>query len=608
MKNKIIIAILVLLSMCGNAFAGKISTRSTMPTECAVGDLWINPSGAAHNRIYTCTATDTWTLNAGSGGVTSVNAQTGEVVLDADDIDDTSTTNKFVTAAEKSGWDGKEDSLGNPSTNGYVLSSTTGGVRSWVEMTGGGTGIAHATADGNYYASKDGGWASLSGVFQSPLVAGTDYLTPTGSAASLTDFPTFNQNTTGSAATLTTPRTIAGTSFDGSANIDISYPNLTNKPTIPTVSDTAYDATSWNDNTDAPSKNAVRDEFERKANVSCFADASSFNACFALAWPTSSMTWPSAAGIMVYGGSSAYGNSLTLDADLSSVSASDDSVPSAKATKTALDSKVDNSFLGTAAQLNVGTSPGNVVQLGGACTVGDGAYTDQSTCEANSGQWVGVLSIICDSDTEDCNTKLDLISAYEVDQRIAAVSVMSHATSDGNYYASKDGAWASLYHVYQPYDANMIFWPSAISATEIEYLDGLTDTIVNLLAGKQSADDDLNKDGFGFVFNNGSAITVGERITLPIPWNATITGAWVSCEESDTVTFDLQTDSPSNGVTTSADSIVASAYPGTSSSYYGAATITTWNITLTDGHNITAEVTAAGGTATNCTVGVKVMK
>ena len=37
-----------------------------------------------------------------------------------------------------------------------------------------------------------------------------------------------------SARKLTTPRTIAGTSFDGSANIDINYNNLTNKPHIAT--------------------------------------------------------------------------------------------------------------------------------------------------------------------------------------------------------------------------------------------------------------------------------------------------------------------------------------------------------------------------------------
>jgi hypothetical protein len=35
-----------------------------------------------------------------SGGVTSVNTQTGVVVLDADDISDSATTNKFVTASD----------------------------------------------------------------------------------------------------------------------------------------------------------------------------------------------------------------------------------------------------------------------------------------------------------------------------------------------------------------------------------------------------------------------------------------------------------------------------------------------------------------------------
>jgi hypothetical protein len=46
------------------------------------------------------------------------------------------------------------------------------------------------------------------------------------------------------ADTLTTARTIAGTSFNGSANIDISYNNLTNKPTIPTnyLRDDAFDS------------------------------------------------------------------------------------------------------------------------------------------------------------------------------------------------------------------------------------------------------------------------------------------------------------------------------------------------------------------------------
>jgi hypothetical protein len=60
---------------------------------------------------------------------------------------------------------------------------------------------------------------------QTPLTVGTDYLTPTGSAAGLTGFPTLNQNTTGNAATATrlaTPRTINGVAFDGSGDITIS--------------------------------------------------------------------------------------------------------------------------------------------------------------------------------------------------------------------------------------------------------------------------------------------------------------------------------------------------------------------------------------------------
>ena len=41
-------------------------------------------------------------------------------------------------------------------------------------------------------------------------VAGTDYLTPSGSAAALTGFPTLNQNTTGNAATVTTNANLTG--------------------------------------------------------------------------------------------------------------------------------------------------------------------------------------------------------------------------------------------------------------------------------------------------------------------------------------------------------------------------------------------------------------
>jgi len=57
------------------------------------------------------------------------------------------------------------------------------------------------------------------------------------------------------------------------------------------------------------------------------------------ATPSGTMSWPATAGIAVYGGSSAWGSSLTLDTDIiTGVSASDDSVASAKATKALYDS------------------------------------------------------------------------------------------------------------------------------------------------------------------------------------------------------------------------------------------------------------------------------
>ena len=46
-----------------------------------------------------------------TGWVTSVNSQTWAVTLDADDISDSTTTNKFVTASDKSTWSGKQDAL-----------------------------------------------------------------------------------------------------------------------------------------------------------------------------------------------------------------------------------------------------------------------------------------------------------------------------------------------------------------------------------------------------------------------------------------------------------------------------------------------------------------
>ena len=63
-------------------------------------------------------------------------------------VDNTSDINKPVSTATQTALDNKEDSLGNPTTDGYVLSSTSAGVRSWVAQSSGGGGQVDSVVAG----------------------------------------------------------------------------------------------------------------------------------------------------------------------------------------------------------------------------------------------------------------------------------------------------------------------------------------------------------------------------------------------------------------------------------------------------------------------------
>jgi hypothetical protein len=120
-------------------------------------------------------------------------------------------------------------SLSNLNTVGTITSGVWSGTA--VAVENGGTGATSAAA-----ARTNLGLVVGTNV-QAPLIAGTDYLTPTGSASGLINFPTLNQNTTGNAATATSAGNITATS-------NTTLTSLSNLNTVGTITSGVWSGTA----------------------------------------------------------------------------------------------------------------------------------------------------------------------------------------------------------------------------------------------------------------------------------------------------------------------------------------------------------------------------
>jgi len=127
------------------------------------------------------------------------------------------------STSDQSRWTSKEPAIAIGSTLQFWR-----GDKSWQALNPAYVGLSNVTNNAQWYSGNHPTTISGYGITDTPwtgmgyLISGGALGTPSSGALTNCTFPTLNQSTTGSAATLTTPRTIAGASFNGSANIALA--------------------------------------------------------------------------------------------------------------------------------------------------------------------------------------------------------------------------------------------------------------------------------------------------------------------------------------------------------------------------------------------------
>ena len=131
--------------------------------------------------------------SGGTGSVSSVNGETGIVVLDADDIDDTSTTNKFATAAQLSavdalhGVDAATATRTPPGRCDTRPSPRLGTLAAKDDIAVPGDITATGTASSSTFLRGDGAWATPAGGGGGDLLAANNLSDVADAATSRTN-------------------------------------------------------------------------------------------------------------------------------------------------------------------------------------------------------------------------------------------------------------------------------------------------------------------------------------------------------------------------------------------------------------------------------------
>ena len=239
----------------------------------------------------------------------------------------------------------------------------TTGVTGNLALANGGTGATNA-AD----ARTNLGLVIGTNV-QAPIVAGTDYLAPNGSAANLTNFPTLNQNTTGNAATATLASnatnavnaTTAITAGNITATSNTTLTSLSNLETVGTITSGTWSGTEIairKGGTGATTASAALINLgaEATSNKSTATDLGSTN--------PSDILFPSQKAVKTY-----------VDAQTAAAGVSDGSITNVKLAGSIAASKLIGTDIITVGTITTGTWSGTAIAVANG---GTGATTSAS--------------------------------------------------------------------------------------------------------------------------------------------------------------------------------------------------------------------------------------